>query len=123
MKYELTARRIREALEDAGMTQQELADLSHVGKSSISHYVNGTNEPGNKSAFMLANVLKVNPTWLMGIDAPKHLIETDSSIVDSSMCDPQELKRALRLYELYKTSIPQVQSAVEALLKPEKPVL
>lgn len=72
MKYEITALRLREALRDANMTQQELADKSHIGKSSISHYINGTNEPGNKSAYQIAKVLKVNPAWLMGLDAPKY---------------------------------------------------
>lgn len=71
MKYEITALRLREALGDANMTQQELADKAHIGKSSISHYINGTNEPGNKSAYQIAKVLKVNPAWLMGLDAPK----------------------------------------------------
>lgn len=72
MKYEKTALRLREALEDANISQQELADKSHIGKSSISHYINGSNEPRNKTAYKLAEVLKVNPAWLMGLDAPKH---------------------------------------------------
>ena len=72
MKYYETASRIKEAMNDMGISQQELADRSHIGKSSISHYVNGTNEPGNKSAYALARVLNVNPAWLMGLNAPKH---------------------------------------------------
>ena len=72
MKYYETASRIKEAMNDIGISQQELADRSHIGKSSISHYVNGTNEPGNKSAYALARVLNVNPAWLMGLNAPKH---------------------------------------------------
>lgn len=70
MKYEETARRIRKAMSDMGLTQQELANKASVGKSSISHYVNGTNEPGNKTAYILAKVLNVNPAWLMGLDVP-----------------------------------------------------
>lgn len=82
MKYEITAYRLREALSDIGMSQQELADKSHIGKSSISHYINGTNEPGNKSAYQLAKVLGVNPTWLMGLDVPKHPPIPDEIIVE-----------------------------------------
>ena len=37
MKYENTAKRIREAMQDADITQQELADLSNIGKSSKDH--------------------------------------------------------------------------------------
>lgn len=78
MRYELTAKRIREAMRDMNMTQQELADKSGIGKSSISHYVNGSNEPGNKSAYNMAKVLNVNPAWIMGLDAPKKTQEAIS---------------------------------------------
>ena len=115
MKYETTAKRIREAMEEANMTQQELADATQIGKSSISHYVNGTNEPGNKSAFLIAQALHVNPAWIMGLDAPKNIS------FDASSVDQHELLKALRLYKLYTLAIPQVQNAVEALLKPSQP--
>lgn len=39
MKYPITAKRLREAMEAMNLTAQELADKSGVGKSSISHYV------------------------------------------------------------------------------------
>lgn len=100
MRYEITAQRIREAMNDRNMTQQELADKSQLGKSSISHYVNGSNEPGNKAAYALAKVLKVNPAWLMGLDAPKI-----------------DISKALELFEKYENADPKIQAAVEALLK------
>ena len=82
MKYEKTALRLRKALSDANMTQQELADKSHIGKSSISHYINGTNEPGNKSAFAMAKILNVNPAWLMGLEVPQHTSTSDETIME-----------------------------------------
>lgn len=82
MKYEKTANRLKFAMLDAGMTQQELADKSHIGKSSISHYVNGSNEPGNKSAFAMAKVLGVNPAWLMGLDVPRQITDPDETIIE-----------------------------------------
>ena len=132
MKYALTAERIKEAMNDLHMTQQELADKSNIGKSSISHYVNGSNEPGNKSAYLLAQVLKVNPAWLMGLDAPKNLIkeyayiskipDSDKSIVvevrNQDVTLDADVQKALELYDRYKNAIPQVREAVEALLKP-----
>ena len=128
MKYEITANRIREAMSDADITQQELADKSQIGKSSISHYVNGTNEPANKSAYAMAKVLHVNPAWLMGLDAPKHMSREISYIISDSRHDQglppvvelkEEIEIALELYEKYKCAIPQVREAVDALLKPE----
>ena len=68
MKYEKTAKRLRKAMQAKGLTSQELSRLSGVGKSSISHYVNGNNEPSNRTAEKLARVLDVEPLWLMGFD-------------------------------------------------------
>ena len=135
MKYALTAERIKEAMNDMHMTQQELADKSQIGKSSISHYVNGSNEPGNKSAYALAQVLKVNPAWLMGLDAPKHASETVKASfvkylsggekISIDLTDDNaraELEHIFNLYESYQGAIPQVREAVEALLKPSRSV-
>lgn len=82
MRYELTALRLREALHDADLSQQQLADKSHIGKSSISHYINGLNVPGHKSAYALGQVLNVNPLWLMGLDVPKATPIPDEIIVE-----------------------------------------
>ena len=109
MKYDLTAMRIREAMSDMNITQQELADKAKIGKSSISHYVNGSNEPGNKSAYAMAQVLNVNPAWLMGLNVPKH--------TDSIEEDMKQLERANEFYELYKNADPDVKAAIETILK------
>lgn len=69
MKNELTAKRLQLAMENAGInSQQELADKSGVGKSSISQYINGDHAPGNISAGKMGKVLDVIPEWLMGFD-------------------------------------------------------
>ena len=111
MKYSITAKRLNEALNDNNMTQQDLADKSQIGKSSISHYINGTHAPGNKAAYEMGNVLNVNPLWLMGLDAPKD---------EAPAYKQEEVEKAMQLYKQYQKAIPQVQSAVEALLKPSQ---
>ena len=68
MKHELTAKRLQIALSNANMNQQELVEKSGVGKSSISHYINGSHAPSNISAGKIAKVLDVEPLWLMGFD-------------------------------------------------------
>lgn len=68
MKYETTATRLRTALGRSGMTQQQLADASGVSKSAISHCINGRHTITNLTAKPMAQVLKVNPLWLMGFD-------------------------------------------------------
>ena len=41
MEYELSAKRLKEAMNDRCISQIELSRLSGVGKSAISHYING----------------------------------------------------------------------------------
>ena len=136
MKYETTARRLREAMNDIGISQQELADKSGIGKSSISHYINGSNEPGNKSAYEIAKILNVNPAWLMGLDDNKH---TDEQISDDNLKLIEKMKmyesiandkeiislgatkdqmfKAIDLFNKYQNATPEVQAAIEILLK------
>lgn len=68
MKNEVTAKRLQFALSNANMSQQELVEKSGVGKSSISHYINGSHAPSNISAGKIAKVLGVEPLWLMGFE-------------------------------------------------------
>ena len=70
MKKELTARRLNEALQNAGITAQELSKKSGVNKSSISQYRNGAHAPSDVSAEKMSEVLNVHPLWLMGFDVP-----------------------------------------------------
>ena len=70
MKFPEIAKRFTYILNCRQMTAQELSDKSGVGKSSISHYVNGSNEPHNKNAWKMARVLNCNFQWLMGFDVP-----------------------------------------------------
>ena len=72
MKHQLTALRLREAMEDIHITQSELAAKAEVTKGSVSQYCNGIYKPGNIVAGRIADVLGVNPVWLMGFDVPKY---------------------------------------------------
>lgn len=71
-KFPIVGQRFKEALLDAHLTQQELADKTGIGKSSISQYCNGTNCPARDRAEILGRALKVNPVWLMGFEAEKN---------------------------------------------------
>lgn len=71
-KYTLSAQRLQEALNDAGLIAQDLANKSGIAKASISHYLNGYYCPTLKKAKKLSEILNVSPAWLMGFDVPKH---------------------------------------------------
>lgn len=70
VKYPLVSARLREALNNKGLSQKELSEKSGVSKYSISQYVNGSHCPNNISASRLASVLNVSPLWIMGFDVP-----------------------------------------------------
>lgn len=66
MKYKTTSKRLSESLNRANMKPQELANASGVSKASISQYINGSHKPSELTAKRLAEILGVNPLWLMG---------------------------------------------------------
>lgn len=75
MKFEVTAKRMRQALSMADISAKELSEKTGVREASISQYVNGYHKPSNISAGKMGVVLGVNPLWLMGFDAP--MIKSD----------------------------------------------
>ena len=68
MRNPETAKRLSEAMSRKNLTAKELSDKSGVSESSISQYLHGLFAPKNKTAAKLADVLCVNPMWLMGFD-------------------------------------------------------
>ena len=63
---QITAKRIRMALDERAINQQTLADLSGVSKASISQYIHGRNIPSSHNASAMSAILGVRPEWLMG---------------------------------------------------------
>lgn len=99
--YEETARRLKEALERKGYTQQDLADLSGVSKASISQYVNGSHAPGNISSYKMGQVLGVSAPYLMGFDEIPTLQEeftTASASLVGKIRQDKDLTEALMIY-------------------------
>ena len=80
MKHELTAKRLQLAMNNAGLSAQELSNRSNVAKASISQYVNGSHKPSNISSGKMASVLNVNPLWLMGFDVPMNIDTPHTSV-------------------------------------------
>lgn len=74
-EHEESARRIREAILESGLNQQEVADKAKISKQSVSQYLNGVHIPGNQKAGALGEVLGVRPQWLMCLDDVKYETE------------------------------------------------
>lgn len=71
MKNKVTAKRLRDAMDACSIKSQELSERSGVAKASISQYINGSHKPSNISAGKMAEILDVDPLWLMGFDVAK----------------------------------------------------
>lgn len=57
--------KLKEVREEKGYTQQELAEVIHVSSGTISHYENGSREPGAETISQLATFLDVSTDYLL----------------------------------------------------------
>lgn len=75
-----TSVRIKQIMEERNLRQSDIVRLCQpyseqynvrLGKNDLSQYLSQKAEPGQRKLFVLAKALNVNPTWLMGLKAPK----------------------------------------------------
>lgn len=109
MKYNEVAKRMSYILALRNMSQQELADKTGINKASISQYKNGSHCPSNQTAYLMGDVLKVNPLWLMGFDVPMEL-ESDSKETE----EDNRLKRFMAYYTMLN---PEQKTLIDNMLK------
>lgn len=110
MKYKECANNLKKAMADKNLTAQELSELSGVGKSSISHYVNGTHKPGVVASLKLSRVLGINPALLTmeeAIEIPFILNENTITMADKDS----------RLLNDIKNLIPEARTLIENLVQ------
>ena len=94
MKYPEIADRFYTILSKREITPAELARKSGLNESSISQYVNGIHKPSNLSSQRMANVLNVNPLWLMGYDVA--MTEKSSFVVEENQKENSASAEALK---------------------------
>ena len=102
--------RIKETRTKIGLSADELAEKIGKNRTTVFRYENG--DIGNlpiEIVSAIAKALGTSPIYLMGWDN-----------LPTSRENEAEIKDALKLYEEYKQAIPQVQKAVDALLKPQQ---
>lgn len=102
-KYAEYARRLKLAMSEAGLSQKDLSARTGIGKSSLSQYMNGLNWPDdNRKVGQIAEILNVNPAWLMGFDAQMQT-EDDQPDVKSAhhgwYTDPETAKVAQEIFD------------------------
>lgn len=61
-------KRLKIARVNKGLSQQELADKVHVGKTTIPNYETGYSEPNSETLIKISKVLDVTINYLLGIE-------------------------------------------------------
>lgn len=78
MLVDTFANRLRKALNNANLTQSQLAEKTKIDKSLISNYLSGNYNAKQDKLSLISNVLGVTETWLMGYDVPMYEFEDKS---------------------------------------------
>lgn len=143
--------RIKELRESKGISVIELANKLNVSRATIYRYESHEIEKFPVDILEpISNALGCSPAYLMGwTDDPSpnfikdnfcHLKEEYQQVtaasslpvhfennggvieeVSDEQANDDQIKKAMELYKKYKEAIPQVQNAVDALLKPSQP--
>lgn len=93
---------------ELNISQQELAEaVGYKGKSMISQVEKGLVDLPESMILKFADALDTRPSYLMGW-------EDDEPEVSY---DPAQVEQAMKLFEKYQNAIPEIQTAVDSLLK------
>lgn len=63
---EIFGKRIKELLVENGISQKELADRLHVGRTTLCEWLNNHNEPSMQTIVDIANIFDVSTDYLLG---------------------------------------------------------
>ena len=105
------AERIREYMTQNGIKAIDLAKRFHVSRSTISQYVNGAVVPKRDRLVLIADVLNIDPLWLMGYDVPPER----QNVVTSDLTQDEA-----RVISAYRNASEEIKTAVKAVLGVKK---
>ena len=91
-----TADRLKERMNELGVSQSELVKRTGINKGALSSYISGRYLHKQKATYALAKALNVNEAWLMGFDVPKERCENNAEALANSITE--EEKEHLKLY-------------------------
>jgi transcriptional regulator with XRE-family HTH domain len=84
MTHRALGAKLKELLDERGMTQVELARHLHLGKSTVSQYISGTRTPDLAMLVRLARFFSVSVDYLLGLSDvrwPAVLKDPDVAVV------------------------------------------
>ena len=115
------AERLREAMNEAGKKQADLARETGIDKGALSSYLSGKYEPKQKAIGALARALNVTEMWLWGYDVPKVRTseqkknDTMVGVVSKLRQDPEFFDVVAQLAELPAGEYASIKAIISAL--------
>lgn len=114
--------KIRQKRIEKNMSQDELAKkVGYKSRSSIQKIEASRDLPLRKVKKM-ADALETTPSYLMGWEdtpsghSPATVVEVEAG-PSGHAYDPAQVEQAMKLFEKYQNAIPEIQTAVDSLLK------
>ena len=85
-------RRLELALQLNGMKAVDLCNKTGLSSGTISQYRSGRCKPKMERVKMIAEVLNVSPSWLLGYDGPMQPSTTDANLLFLELTPEDQLK-------------------------------
>lgn len=85
--------RVKQAMEEKGISQADLVRLTGLSKSSISQYLSGKNIPRQKALTAIADALSVTPEWLTKSENKKITVQQAAELMHLT---PQHIRIGLQ---------------------------
>lgn len=76
--------RLKQIMEETGVTQQQVADAIGVTAPAMNHYINGRREPDIETLIKLADYFGVSIDYLVGRDVPEERPMSDKAIMTAN---------------------------------------
>lgn len=95
-----TAERLKYAIEYRHTTAAEVSKATGISRGSLSQYISGKFSPKQDRIYVLAQHLRVSPTWLMGLDVPM-----EKKVFHRATPIDEGLKKDIDMFEAYKDLI------------------
>ena len=121
-KVETFKKRLEIALLARHMRPVDLAKKTGISESTISQYRSGYAEPKEERLALIANALRVNPTWLMGLNVPSDISNVDSFDYNIKLPDNTEATLEAKVLNGYINADDLTKNMIERLLNIEKEV-
>lgn len=88
--------RLRKAMNDNGLNARELSKRCGLSEASISRYLLGQMEPKVTAVCKMAEALRVDKAWLMGLDiTPDYVIKANEVTILAQYLTPSEIDKVL----------------------------